>query len=96
MHGIPRNTLAFDEIQQPTRSNGPASEQGEAVRAKAHHHLRLRALRNPEDDRGEEGEQQNGSEVGHGYEAFLPLASECASTAAITLSRPATTMNVVP
>src|SRR5260370_16929868 len=64
--------------------------------AEADHHPRLRSLRDPEDDGGKQGEEQNSAEVRDGHEAFLPVASEWASTAEMMFSRPATTMNFVP
>ncbi len=49
-----------------------------------------------EDDRGEEREEKDCSEVRDGHERFLPVASEWASTAEMMFRRPATTMNFVP
>ena len=41
-------------------------------------------------------ETKDGAEVGERHEAFLPVASEWASTAETMFSRPETTMNLVP
>ncbi len=86
----------LDEPHQPARGDGSADEEGEAEGAEAQHHRRLGALGDAEDDRREEREEQDAGEVGDGQEGFLPVAKEWASTAATTLSRPATTMNLVP
>jgi len=71
-------------------------EEDEAEGSEADHRAGFRALGDAEDDRGEEREEQDCSEVRDGHERFLPVASECASTAEMMLRRPATTMNFVP
>ena len=86
----------FDEPHDPACDDGAADEEGEAEGAEANHHARVGALGDAEDDRGEEREEEHGPEVRDGHERFLPVASECASTAEIMLSRPATTINLVP
>ncbi len=86
----------LDEPHDPACGDGATYEQGKAECAEADHRPRLRSLRDPEDDGGKQGEEQNSAEVRDGHEAFLPVASEWASTAEMMFSRPATTMNLVP
>jgi len=86
----------LDEPHRPACRHGSADEERKAERAEAHHLLRLRPLRDGEDDGGEEREEQYRAEVREGHDGFLPLASECASTAATMFNSPATTMNLVP
>ena len=86
----------LDEPHDPACHYRAAYEEGETEGAEANHHARFGALGNAEDDRGEEREEKDGSEVRDGHERFLPVASECASTAEMMFSRPATTMNLVP
>ena len=76
--------LVLDGVHDPAREDDRAHEQHEAIGSEADHHPRLRALRDAEDHRREEREQKHRAEVTeHHYEAFRPLASECASTAAM-------------
>src|ERR1700674_180968 len=91
-----RTSLVFDHPHHPAADDGAADKQDKAERAEADHHSRLGPLRDAEDDRSEEGEQKHGAEVRDRHESFLPVASEWASTAEITFSRPATTINLVP
>lgn len=86
----------LDQPHQPAAQNRSANEQDKAESAKPDHHLWFGSLRDSEDNRCKQGEEQYGSEVRDGHEAFLPVASECASTAAMMFSKPATTMNFVP
>jgi len=88
----------LDSPHQPAGDDDRTDEEHKAVGSEAHHHLGFRALRDAEDDRGEESEQENSAEVCEHlfYDAFLPLASECASTAAMIFSSPPTTRNFVP
>lgn len=86
----------LDEPHQPARRNRSKDEQGEAERAEPDHHARLCALRDAKHDRSKQREQQHGVKMRDRQEAFLPVASECASTAAITFNSPATTTNFVP
>jgi hypothetical protein len=92
----PREPLVFDHPHYPAGDDGSADKEGEAECAEADHHSRFGTLGDAEDDRGEEREEKHGAEVRDRHESFLPVASEWASTAATTLSRPATTMNLVP
>jgi len=86
----------LDEPHQPARRNGPKDEQGEAEGAKPDHHARLCALRDAKHDGSKQGEQQHSVKMRDRQEAFLPVASECASTAAMMFNSPATTTNFVP
>jgi hypothetical protein len=86
----------FDEPHDPACDDGAADEECEAEGSEADHHAGFGALGDAEDDRGEEREEEDGSEVRDGHERFLPVASECASTAETMFSRPATTINLVP
>src|ERR1700733_5131410 len=86
----------LDGEHDPAGGDDRADEEDEAVRAETDHHLGFCALRDAEDDRDKECEHQDGAEVGKHYDAFLPLASECASPAEIRFSRLPTTMNFVP
>src|SRR6202000_1364608 len=86
----------LDQPHDPAGRDCATDEEDEAEGSEADHHARLRALGDAEDDRGEEREEKDCSEVRDGHERFLPVASECASTAEMMLSRPATTINFVP
>ena len=86
----------LDQPHDPAGRDGAANEEDEAEGSEADHHAWFGALGDAEDDRGEEREEEHCSEVRDGHERFLPVASECASTAEMILSRPATTMNFVP
>ena len=89
--------LVLDGPHRPTEDDDCADEEGEAEGAEANHHSGLGALRDAEDHGDAQCEEQHGGEVGqHQSEAFLPLAKECASMAAITFRRPPTTRNFVP
>ena len=88
--------LMLDEPHEPARGDGSTDKENEAEGAEAKHHFGLGALGDAEDDGSEERKQQDGAEVSDGHEFFLPVAREWASTAATTLRRPATTMNLVP
>src|ERR1700722_20188707 len=91
-----RVALVLDQPHDPAADDGDADEEDKTERAEADHHSWLGPLGDAEDDGSEEGEENHSAEVRDGHESFLPVASECASTAEITLSRPATTMNLVP
>jgi len=86
----------LDEPHDPACGDGTTDEEGETEGAEADHHAGFGALSDAEDYRGEEGEEKDCAEVRDGHEAFLPVASEWASTAEMMFSRPATTMNLVP
>src|ERR1700744_4603823 len=86
----------LDEPHDPACGDGAADEEDKAERSEADHHAGVGGLGDAEDNGGEEREQQEGSEVRDSHERFLPVASEWASTAAMILSSPATTMNLVP
>jgi hypothetical protein len=66
----------LDEPHDPACGDGAADEEDEAEGSEADHHARVGALGDAEDDRGEEGEEEDGSEVRDGHERFLPVASE--------------------
>src|ERR1700759_115144 len=67
-------SLVLDEVHQPAGHDDRAYKQYEAVDAVAQHRARGGPLRDAEDGRGEEREEQHGGEVGgrkgHG---FLPM-----------------------
>ena len=86
----------LDQKHDPARGNRSANEYREAECPEPDHHPRLRTLCDTEDDRGEEGKHKNCTEMTKHQDAFLPFASECASTAEMMFSKPATTMNFVP
>lgn len=89
--------LAGDEEHDPAEDDGGADEEGKAIEAVAEHAARIFALSDAEDRGSKEREEQHGGEVGGmDHSGFLPVRMLCASTAAMTLSRPATTMNLVP
>src|SRR5260370_13589105 len=81
--------LTLDQKHHPTRRNRAPDEHGEAEGPEPEHHLRLAALRNPEHHRSKQREQQHRTKMRDRHERFLPVASECASTAAMTFSSPA-------
>ena len=84
----------LDDPHEPTGRDGSKNKEGKAEQAEPDHKARNRALRDTEHNRGKKRKQQHGGKVGH--DGFLPLASECASTAETIFRRPATTMNFVP
>src|SRR5689334_7257600 len=86
----------LDQPHQPAGDDGSPDEQCEAEGPEPDHHPGLRPHGDSEDDRGEQGEEQDSSKVRDRHDAFLPVASECASTAAMMFNSPATTMNFVP
>ena len=88
--------LVLDEPHNPAGDDGATDEEDEAEGAEADHHAWFGALGDAEDDRSKEREQKDGAEVRDCHESFLPVAKEWASTAEITFSNPATTMNLVP
>src|ERR1700722_1959536 len=89
--------LAVDEVHQPACYDHGACEEHKAIDPVTHHGARFAALRDAEDGGCEEREEQDSREVGGSQSHdFLPMRMLCASTAAITFSRPATTMNLVP
>ena len=55
--------LVFDEPHDPACDDGAADEEGETEGAEANHHAGFGALGDAEDDRGEEREEENCSEV---------------------------------
>src|ERR1700761_3767965 len=79
--------LVLDEVHDPAGGDSAADEEGETEGSEADHHARFGALGNAEDDGREQRKEDDGGEVGEGHERFLPLARECASTAATTFSR---------
>jgi hypothetical protein len=66
----------FDQPHQPARYNRSTDKHREAKSTEPDHHLWFRSLRDSEDYRGKQREEQYGSEVRYGHEAFLPVASE--------------------
>jgi hypothetical protein len=88
--------LVLDQPHHPARRDRSTDEQREAEGAEPDHHPWLRPLGYSEDYRSKQGKQQNRSKMRDHHERFLPVASECASTAEITFNKPATTMNLVP
>jgi len=86
----------LDQPHQPACYNGSADEQYEAESPETNHHPGIRALRDSKDNGCKQGEQQDRAKVRDRHDAFLPVASEWASTAAMTFNKPATTMNLVP
>jgi hypothetical protein len=55
--------LVFDEPHDPACDDGAADEENETEGAEANHHAGFGALGDTEDDRGEEREEENCSEV---------------------------------
>jgi hypothetical protein len=53
----------FDEPHDPACDDGTADEEGETEGAEANHHAGFGALGDAEDDRGEESEEKDCSEV---------------------------------
>src|SRR5580692_3085324 len=89
--------LASDEEHHPAEHNRRSDEECKAVGAIANHALRRIAHGDAEDRRSAEGEKQNRGKVGGmEHQLFLPVRRLCASTAAMMLRRPATTINFVP
>ena len=85
-----RNMTQLRTMAEPTKRR-------KAIEAVAEHAARGFALGDAEDCGSEEGKEEHGGEVGDvRHSGFLPVRRLCASTAAMTLSRPATTMNLVP
>ena len=68
--------LVLDEPHDPACGDGAADEEDEAEGSEADHHARVGSLGDAEYDRGEEGEEEDGSKVRDGHERFLPAASE--------------------
>lgn len=66
----------LDEPHQPARYNCSAHEHGKTEEAEPDHHAWLGALRDPEDHRGKERKQEDGTKVSDGHAAFLPTAME--------------------
>src|SRR6185437_6021770 len=92
-----RRSSAVDEVHQPACDDDGSGEEHKAIDAVAHHGTRFAPLRDTEDSGCKEREEQHGREVGGAEDQdFLPMRMLCASTAAMTFSRPATTMNLVP
>ncbi len=83
-------------MTQPATSTPPMN-QAKAVEAIANHLAGIVALSDSEDDRGAEREDERGGEMreieGH---CFFPMAMWWASMAAMMLSRPPQTRNLVP
>ena len=89
--------LSGDKEHDPTDDDGGADKEGEAVDAIAEHAAWSFALGDAEDGGGKEREKHDSREVGGvNQSGFLPVRRLWASTAAMTLSKPATTMNLVP
>src|ERR1700692_430761 len=92
-----KSTLACDEEHHPAQDDGRSCKKREAVESVTHHALRRFSLRNAEDDRREQREQQDCGKMRWAeHQCFLPVRRLWASTADITLSRPATTIKRVP
>jgi hypothetical protein len=53
----------FDEPHDPTGGDGADDEEAETIGSEADHHAGFGALGDAEDDRGEEGEENDGPEV---------------------------------
>lgn len=94
--GLAADHLAGDEEHDPAQNDCRSDEEDEAIDPVAEHAARCFALGDPEDRGSAEREEQYGGEMGGAHEIFLPVRRLCASTAAITLRRPATTMKRVP
>src|ERR1700722_4136759 len=90
------DTLVLDGVHQPADHDHCAYKAREGEDAEADHLFRVSALRDSKDHRNTESEEQDRGKVRQHQEAFLPLASECASTAAMMFSIPATVRNLVP
>ena len=90
--------LSRDEKHHPAEYDGRAYEEDEAIGAVSDHLPGSFALGNAEHNRGAEREQHHRCKVrGPEHQAdFLPVRRLWASTAAMTFSKPATTMNRVP
>src|ERR1700678_2433771 len=88
--------LAGDEEHDPTEDDDRADEEDEAISSVAEHLRRSVAHGDAEDSGSEEREEYDGEEVRGMHQDFLPVRRLCASTAAMMLRRPATTMNLVP
>ena len=89
----PSGGLSCNQEHHPAENDGRSGKQRKAVGAVADHALWSFALGDAEDYGRKQGKEQNRRKVGH---AFLPVRMLCASTAAITLSKPETTMKRVP
>jgi hypothetical protein len=75
--------LAFDEVEEPARRNRSTNEDRKTECREAHHELRVRALRDAENNRRKEREEQRRTEMSEHYstplpsnEALRPVASE--------------------
>lgn len=88
--------LVPNQPHQPAAAEEAQGEPGKAFEAVAHHLARLAFLSDAENHRGEDGEEQRGGKVRELDHDFFPIAIWCASTALMTLSSPATIMNLVP
>ena len=89
--------LVFDEPHRPAGDDDGTDQENEAEGSEADHHFGGGALGDAEDYRDAEREDKHSGEVRqHQSEAFLPLASECASTAAMMLRRPPTIRKFLP
>ena len=86
----------LDQPHYPTGRYRAANEEHKAKSTKANHQSRLRALRDAKHNRCKERKEQDSSKMRDRHERFLPVASECASTAEMIFNRPATTINLVP
>src|ERR1700722_487168 len=93
---VEARSLAGNEEHDPTEDDYRADEEHEAVSAVAKHLPRSVAHGDAKDGGSEEREEHNGGEVGGLHQDFLPVRRLCASTAAMMLRRPATTINLVP
>src|ERR1035437_293086 len=89
--------LSGDEEHDPAEHDGRDGEEHEAVDAVADHAPGRVALGDAEDGGSKEGEEDHRDNMrGPEHQCFLPVRRLWASTAAMTLSRPATTMKRVP
>src|SRR5262245_40513715 len=97
--GKAKNYSMPQDPHQPAADDQAPGKPCEGFQAVAQHFARLAPLCNTENNRGQQHEDQRCAEVGKfkfGHQSFLPMAIWCASTALITLSSPATMMNLVP
>ena len=89
-------TLALDQVHQPACRNCAKYQDSEGKRTEPYHHFGDSSLSNAEHDGDAKRENQHGTEMTQHQEAFLPLASECASIAEMIFNSPPTTMNLLP
>ncbi len=89
--------LALEEPHDPAGDEDSADEPGEAVEAIVDHASGFVALRDAEDNGGADRKDESGGEVREvEVHCFFPMAMWYASMAAMKLSRPPQTRNLVP